>query len=77
MSQNDERNFGERLIRVEAKLETMFEALDEMKAIRNEMNMQLSAALEKLDKRIRDVEKYIWVGMGGLAVLQVIIAFSK
>lgn len=72
-----DKNLGERLLKVEVKLEQVFKELGDMKEARKEMNMQITTALAQLEVRTRHVERYIWIAVGGLSALQVIIAFIK
>ena len=70
-------SYDERFGKVEAKVEEIFREIAEMKETRREMNQHITTALDKLDIRTRAVEKYIWLAMGGLAVLQIAIAVFK
>lgn len=72
-----DKNLGERLLKVEVKLEQVFKELGEMKEARKEMNMQITTALAQLEVRTRHVERYIWIAVGALSALQVLIAFIK
>jgi regulator of replication initiation timing len=77
MANHNEDSTSERIGTLEANIGEIFRQLEDMKRARSEMNAYLTSALEKLDNRMRAVERYIWLGIGGLGALQVIIAILK
>ena len=77
MPAHNDDSTAERIGTLEANIGEIFRQLEDIKDARSEMNSYLVAALEKQDVRMRAVERYLWIGVGGLGALQVIIAVLK
>lgn len=50
--------------------------IESEKETRNRVNQDLVVLLENQDKRLRIVEKSVWIGFGILAAIQVLLKFQ-
>lgn len=74
-----ERPILERLLALELQVERLVSDQESEKRTRANANSIINQKLDTLDERGRKVERLIWMGLGGLAVLQVVaeLVFRK
>lgn len=60
------REIGERVAKLEARME-----------VTEERHIDNAEAYVRIEERLRMLEKYLWLGVGGLGALQVILSLYK
>lgn len=65
----------ERIARIEAAFERFVSDAESEKRTRRVMIAELKEVADRLDERLRRAERLIWIGVGGLAAVQMLIKF--
>jgi hypothetical protein len=66
-----------RLVQLEVITQQLIVRADKEERAREKSTVDLMKELKEIEIRVRSLEKVLWLGLGGLAVLQVGIQYIK
>lgn len=74
---DDEVQMHERIAKLESQFERFISDAESEKRTRRVMVEELKEVASKLDDRLRHVEKFAYIAMGGVAIIEFIAKFVK
>ncbi len=73
----ESQDMHDTLIRIDANLSNFMKRFEDHSEEDSENFEKTDKRIEKITEVQEDLRKYVWIGIGGLAVLQFIIIFLK